>query len=48
MSGGTGKLLETGGKGEGCNELGAVVSVLPDGELLELKRPNLEGVWGSG
>jgi hypothetical protein len=32
ISGGIGRLLRTGGSGEGCDELGA----LPEGELLEL------------
>ena len=36
ISGGIGRLLRTGGNGEGCDELGAVFSVLPEGELLEL------------
>ena len=37
ISGGIGRLLGTvGGKGEGWDELGAVFSVLPEGELLEL------------
>lgn len=45
ISGGTGRLLATEGNGEECEELGAVFSVLPEGELeLELERPNLEGV----
>jgi len=50
ISGGTGRLFETGGNGEGCDELGAVFSVLPEGELLELEfeRPSLEGVCGCG
>lgn len=39
ISGGAGRLLKTGGNGEGCEELGAVFSVLPEGELeLELCR----------
>jgi hypothetical protein len=37
ISGGTGRLLEYGGNGEGCDELGAVFSVLPEGELLALE-----------
>lgn len=36
ISGRIGRLLGTGGNGEGCDELGAVFSVLPEGELLEL------------
>lgn len=38
ISGGIGRLLGTvaGGNGEGCDELGAVFTVLPEGELLEL------------
>ena len=36
ISGGIGRLLGTAGSGEGCDELGAVFSVLPEGELLEL------------
>ena len=36
ISGGLGRFLRTGGKGEGWDELGAVFSVLPEGELLEL------------
>lgn len=37
ISGGAGKLLETGGNGEGYDELGAEFAVLPEGELLELE-----------
>ena len=33
ISGGTGRLLAAEGNGEGCEELGAVFSVLPEGEL---------------
>lgn len=38
ISGGIGRLftLFTGGNGEGCDELGAVFIVLPEGELLVL------------
>lgn len=36
ISGGIGRLLGTAGSGEGCDELGAVFSVLPEGESLEL------------
>ena len=38
ISGGIGRLLGTGagGKGEGCDELGAVFAELPEGELVEL------------
>jgi len=47
ISGKIGRLLGTGGNGEGCDELGAVISVLPEGELeLDFERPNLEGVCG--
>ena len=35
ISGGIGRLLGTPGNGEGCDELGAVFAVLPEGELLE-------------
>lgn len=38
ISGGIGRLFGTGpgGNGEGCDELGAVFAVLPEGELVDL------------